>query len=122
VRWNSIEIKAELTYRWLRFEINCQEEVIIARLANIVVLGGRLSVLRCATMGVIVLGVLLVMCWLSAAMGLRNPSHMYVALLTIDPVSSTAGLATGLGWSTVFGALTGALAALAYNAFAFLGC
>ncbi len=92
----------------------------MATLANTAKLSGRLSVLRCAAVGVIVLGVLFVLCWLGAAIGLLNASHMYVSLFAIGPVASTAVLAAGLGWSIVIGGLTGAMIALAYNALAFL--
>ena len=47
-------------------------------------------------------------------------SHMYIALFTTAPVGSAAALGVGLGWSLGFGALGGALIALAYNALAFL--
>ena len=45
---------------------------------------------------------------------------MYIALFTTAPVGSAAALGVGLGWSLGFGALGGALIALAYNALAFL--
>ena len=43
------------------------------------------------------------------------------ALFTLADVGSTAALAAGLCWSLAFGALAGALIALAFNALAFLG-
>jgi hypothetical protein len=81
----------------------------------------RLSVRRCAATGTIVLGVLFVLCWLGGTMGLLGVSHMFVALFTTSPTTSAVAIASGLLWSLVFGALTGALTALAYNAFPALG-
>ena len=51
---------------------------------------------------------------------LANASHMYVSLFTLAPVGSTTALGAGLCWSLGFGALGGALVALAFNALAFL--
>lgn len=81
----------------------------------------RLSALRCALTGAVVLMALFILCWAAAAVGLINNSHMYISLFTVAPVASTAALAVGLCWSAVFGALTGALVAVAYNALAFVG-
>lgn len=83
--------------------------------------GGRLSVRRCAATGAIVLGVLFVLCWLGEAIGWLSASHMFVALFTSAPPSSIAAIAFGFFWSIVFGALTGGLTAMAYNAVPFLG-
>ncbi len=77
----------------------------------------RLSVRRCTATGTIVVGVLFVLCWLGGAMGLLGVSHMFVALFTTAPTTSAVAIASGLFWSLVFGAVTGALTALAYNAF-----
>lgn len=76
----------------------------------------HLSVRRCAATGAIVLGVLFTLCWMGGAVGLLSASHMFVALFTTAPVASLAAGAFGLLWSLVFGAFTGALVALAYNA------
>jgi hypothetical protein len=77
----------------------------------------RLSVRRCTATGAIVLGTLFVMCWLGGAAGLLGSSHMFVALFTTAPLTSAAAIASGLFWSLIFGAITCALTALAYNAF-----
>lgn len=79
---------------------------------------GKLGILRCTLTGATVLVVLYVLCWGAAAAGLINSSHMYISLFTLAPVASLAALAVGLCWSVVFGALTGALVALAYNGYA----
>ena len=92
----------------------------MATLAEIPASGGRLSVRRCAGVGVVVFGVLFVLCWLGTAIGWLNASHMYLALFTIAPIGSTAAFAGGLCWSVVFGGLTGVLTAVTYNALAFL--
>ena len=81
---------------------------------------GRLGILRCALTGVVVLAATYVACWLPAATGLIGGSHMYISLFTIAPVGSIAALAVGLCWSVALGAITGALVAVAYNAFAFV--
>lgn len=80
-----------------------------------------LSALRCALTGAVVLTALFVLCWAAAAVGLVNNSHMYISLFTVAPVASAAGLAVGVCWSAVFGALAGALVAVTYNALAFVG-
>ena len=81
---------------------------------------GRLPVLRSAAAAAAAFAALFLLCWLGAAMGLLNASHMYVALFTIAPPASGAALVAGLCWSAVFGALAGAFVALAYNALSFL--
>ena len=80
------------------------------------ILHNRLSVRRCAATGAIVLGVLFTLCWLGGAAGLLDSSHMFVALFTNAPMTSASAIASGLFWSVAFGAITGALTALAYNA------
>ena len=68
----------------------------------------------------VTLGVMFLLCWLAVALGWLNASHMYLALFTLAPSASPAALVAGLCWSVVFGALAGALVALAYNALSFL--
>lgn len=80
----------------------------------------RLPLIRCAGAGAIALGALFVLCWIAAALGLANASHMYVSLFTLAQVGSTTALAVGLCWSLGFGAVAGALIALSFNALAFL--
>lgn len=81
---------------------------------------GRLPVLRSAAAVAAALGTIFLLCWIGAAIGWLNASHMYVSIFTVEPAGSVAALAPGLGWSLVFGALGGALVALAYNALSFL--
>ena len=76
----------------------------------------RLSIRRCAATGAVVLGVLFALCWMGGAIGLLSASHMFVGLFTTAPMTSITAGALGLFWSVVFGAITGALVALAYNA------
>jgi hypothetical protein len=45
---------------------------------------------------------------------------MYISIFTVAPVASVAALAIGICWSVAFGAVTGALTAVTYNAFAFV--
>jgi len=78
----------------------------------------KLSILRCALTGVAVLVVQFVICW--AAAGFVPASHMYISIFTAEPVGSLNALAVGLSTSILFGGLTGALVAIAYNAFGFV--
>ena len=92
----------------------------MANLAETHIIRGRLPVVRCAAAGAIALGALFVLCWIGAALGWANASHMYVSRFTLAPAGSTTALGVGLCWSLAFGALGGALIALAFNALAFL--
>lgn len=92
----------------------------MANLAETHVIRSGLPLVRCAAAGALALGALFVLCWIGAALGWANTSHMYVSLFTLAPVGSTTALAVGLCWSLAFGALSGALIALAFNALAFL--
>ena len=80
----------------------------------------KLVVLRCAATGGTVLGSIYAMCWIGAASSLLIASHMFLALFTVAPSNSLAALVIGVCWTIVFGALAGALVALAYNAFGLL--
>lgn len=82
--------------------------------------GHKLSALRCALTGAVVLVILFVACWVAAAAGFAGGSHMYISVFTLAPVASTTALIIGVCWSAVFGAVTGALIATAYNSFAFV--
>lgn len=73
-----------------------------------------LGAIRCAASAALALIVLFALCWVGAVV-VENQSHMFIALFTTQPVTSTAALAEGLCWSLVFGALAGALFALFYN-------
>lgn len=79
-----------------------------------------LAVVRCATTGAAVLGVIFVGCWAGAAVGWSGVSHMYINLFTAAPIGSGVALGIGLCWSLVFGAVVGGLTAVIYNAFGFL--
>ncbi len=92
----------------------------MANIAETQDIRSRLPLIRCAGAGAVALGALFVLCWIGAALGWANASHMYVSLFTLAPVGSTTALGVGLCWSLAFGALGGALIALAFNALAFL--
>jgi hypothetical protein len=79
----------------------------------------RLSPLRCAFTGATVLAILYVACWVAAALGFSGGSHLYLSIFTLAPIASLTTLCVGVGWSIVFGAVTGALTAVTYNAFGF---
>jgi hypothetical protein len=80
----------------------------------------RLSALRCAVTGAVVLAVLFAICWAAAAAGYAGGSHRYISLFTLAPEASLTALGVGLCWSVVFGAVSGLLVAVAYNTFAFV--
>lgn len=61
-----------------------------------------------------------VTCWIGTFIPLSNPTHAYISLFTTAAASSGRALLEGLVWSLPFGALSGALFALIYNAFAAL--
>ena len=92
----------------------------MATLAATPTIRGRLSVIRCAATGAVALGGIFLLCWLGAALGWIGASHMFLALFTLAPTGSVSALSVGLCWSIGFGALGGALIALAYNALGFL--
>jgi hypothetical protein len=92
----------------------------MATLAATPIIRGRLSAIRCAATGAVALGGVFLLCWLGAAAGWTGASHMFVALFTIASTGSVVALAVGLCWSIAFGALVGALIALAYNGLGFL--
>jgi hypothetical protein len=81
----------------------------------------RLGLRRCTLTGASVLAVLFGLCWVGTAAGLTGSSHMFVSLFTLAPIASTVALGIGLCWSFVFGGVAGALIAIVYNAFSFLG-
>ncbi|HEX6866054.1 MAG TPA: hypothetical protein VF122_02360 [Caulobacteraceae bacterium] len=75
----------------------------------------RLGVWRLAGAGAVTLTVLFVLCWLAALTTLPI-AHMWIQLFTRAPVSSLAALGEGVLWSVVFGGVSGAILACAYNA------
>ena len=80
----------------------------------------KLNISRCTLTGAAVLAVQFAVCWAAAAAGFAGGSHMYISIFTLAPVASLTALGVGLCWSVLFGGLTGALIAFAYNAFGFL--
>lgn len=80
----------------------------------------RIGVLRSAATGVVVLALNFVLCWAAGAYMTIPATHMFVALFTNAPTDSLDALGLGLAAAVVFGGLSGALTALAYNLFGFL--
>jgi hypothetical protein len=81
----------------------------------------RLGLRRCALTGAVALAALFALCWLGTAAGLTGSSHMFISLFTLAPVASAAAFGIGVCWSLLFGAISGALIAIVYNASSFLG-
>lgn len=80
----------------------------------------KTSVLRLALTGAVTLTVLFILCWVGAVVWTAGLSHMFVALFTAAPVNSLLGLGQGMCSALVFGALSGAILAISYNALAFI--
>jgi len=59
---------------------------------------------------------LFVLCWVGAVVWAGGLSHMFIALFTTAPVDSWLALGQGICSAIVFGALTGILLAVSYNA------
>ena len=75
----------------------------------------RLGVLRLALAGAITAAVVFVLCWLGTFITFSSPTHAYIGLFTPFPMNSFAALCQGIGWSFLFGGLSGALFAWVYN-------
>lgn len=80
----------------------------------------RLGLFHTAIVGAATLLLLYVLCWAGAALGLTAASHLYLALFTTEPITSTAALLQGACLSIGFGLIVGALVALFFNLFRFL--
>ena len=75
----------------------------------------RISVLRLALTGAITAAFVFVLCWLGTFIPFSSPTHAYIGLFTPVPMNSFAALCQGIGWSALFGGLSGALFASVYN-------
>ena len=83
--------------------------------------GAPLGVFRCAATGGVVLGLVFFLCWAATALNAFPASHMFVALFTTAPEASASALGIGFCAALAFGAVAGALTAVAYTLFGFLG-
>jgi hypothetical protein len=75
----------------------------------------RMSPLRTAVTGAIVMAALFVLCWIGAVIAPNTATHNFIGLFSTAPVDSLTALCYGAFWATVFGAFSGALLALVYN-------
>ena len=75
----------------------------------------RLGVLRFALTGPITAAVVFGLCWLGTFVPFSSPTHAYIGLFTPFPMNSFAAQCQGIGWSFLFGGLSGALFAWVYN-------
>lgn len=78
------------------------------------------SVLLFAATGAIASVAFFALCWLGAWLPIGSPTHLYLQLFTPADTSTASGLAQGLCWSLIFGAVAGGLIALVYNALLYL--
>lgn len=76
----------------------------------------RLGVARLLIAGGVTAAILFVLCWLGTFIPLSSPTHAYINLFTTAQPSSVQALGEGTFWSLLFGALTGAVFAIVYNA------
>jgi hypothetical protein len=75
----------------------------------------RLGLLRLALTGAITAALVFVLCWLGTLIPFSSPTHAYIGLFTPAEMNSLAALCQGVAWSFLFGGLSGALLAWAYN-------
>jgi hypothetical protein len=79
-----------------------------------------LGITRLLVSGGTLAAVVFILCWLGTFIPLSSPTHAYIGLFTTADGNSLEALAEGTIWSLLFGALSGALFALIYNATAFI--
>jgi hypothetical protein len=75
-----------------------------------------LSVPRLLVAGGVTASLIFVLCWLGTFIPFSSPTHAYISLFTPAEINSVAALLEGAVWSLLFGALSGGLFALIYNA------
>jgi hypothetical protein len=78
----------------------------------------RISISRLAAAAGVSATAIFVLCWLGTLFPFGSPTHAYIAVFTPAPIQSAQALGEGSLWSLLFGALSGAVFALAYNLFA----
>jgi uncharacterized SAM-binding protein YcdF (DUF218 family) len=81
----------------------------------------QLAVSRLLVAGGITAAVIFIVCWLGTFLPFSSPTHAFIMLFTQRDAHSVAALAEGAVWALLFGALSGALFAIVYNATASLG-
>ena len=81
----------------------------------------RIPIVQAAAAGAATLGAVYVVCWIGTQFPGLTVSHMFLALFTSAPTTSTAALLQGLFWSLVFGTFSAGGLAAFYNLFTFLG-
>jgi hypothetical protein len=78
----------------------------------------RIGVFRLSAALGLAAAIVFVVCWVGTLVPFGSPTHAYISLFTLAPVSSVDALLQGTLWSLLFGILSGAVFALAYNLFA----
>lgn len=78
--------------------------------------GHVLSVPRVLASVGITAALVFVVCWLGTFVAFSSPTHAYIGLFTLADASSVQALVEGTVWSLLFGALSGAVFGLVYNA------
>ena len=78
----------------------------------------KLNATRLVAAGGVTAAAVFVLCWLGTFVPFSSPTHAYISLFTPADVSSANALLQGTVWSLLFGALSGGVFAIAYNALA----
>ncbi|NNM77770.1 hypothetical protein HJG53_12710 [Sphingomonas sp. ID1715] len=77
----------------------------------------RLGVVRVTATGATVAPLFFILCWLGSLIPGFGGTHRYLELFTNADPSTALALIEGLCWSLAFGAVTGFLISIVYNAF-----
>lgn len=80
-------------------------------------MGPRLGVIHMALVGSATLFAVYVLCWAGAVLGFEAASHLFLALFSTAPITSTTALIQGACLSIGFGLITGAFVAMFFNLF-----
>ena len=76
----------------------------------------RLGVFHCTLTGAVVLGLLFLLCWFGVAVADIPASRRMLGFFTSQALESPSGIAQGLSWAILLGALVGGLIAVCFNA------
>jgi hypothetical protein len=80
----------------------------------------RLSIRRIGVTGGTTTALVFILCWIGTFIPFSSPTHAFIGLFSPEETQSIAALLEGTLWSLLFGALSGVLFAVIYNATAAL--